>query len=89
MPVLGVTEQELRSIAVPTVVIPGNDKIHAGPTGVLASTLIPGAVLHQLPIPETDRDLIPFDEWAPQEDEIATAFVDLMKQAQRQAEPAK
>jgi pimeloyl-ACP methyl ester carboxylesterase len=89
MPVLGVTEQELRSIAVPTVVIPGNDKIHSGPTGVLASTMIPGAVLHQLPIPATDRELIPFDEWAPQEDEIATAFVDLMKQAQGQTEPAK
>jgi pimeloyl-ACP methyl ester carboxylesterase len=84
MPVLGITEQELRSIAVPTVVIPGNDKIHSEPTGVLAAGLIPGAVLHQLPIPSTERELIPFDEWAPQHDEIATAFVDLMKKAQAQ-----
>jgi hypothetical protein len=81
MPVLGVTEAELRSIAVPTVVIPGNDKIHSGPTGVLASTMIPGAMLHRLPIPSTERELIPFEEWAPQEDEIATVFVNLMKQA--------
>jgi hypothetical protein len=51
--------------------------------------MIPGAVLHQLPIPSTDRELIPFDEWAPQEDEIATAFVNLMKQAQGQLETAK
>ena len=65
----------------PTIVIPGNDRIHSGPTGVHASTLIPHAILHQLPIPLSDRELIPFEEWAPQEDEIATAFAELMKQA--------
>ncbi len=81
LPVLGITEQELRSIAVPTIVIPGNDQIHSGPTGVHASTLIPGAILHQLPIALSNRELIPFEEWAPQEDEIATAFAGLMKQA--------
>jgi pimeloyl-ACP methyl ester carboxylesterase len=81
LPVLGITEQELRSIAVPTIVIPGNDRIHSGPTGVHASTLIPGAILHQLPIPLSDRELIPFEEWAPQEDEIATAFTELMQRA--------
>jgi pimeloyl-ACP methyl ester carboxylesterase len=81
LPVLGISEQELRSIAVPTVVIPGNDKIHSGPTVVHAASLIPGAILHQLPIALSDRELIPFEEWAPQEDEIATAFARLMHQA--------
>jgi pimeloyl-ACP methyl ester carboxylesterase len=85
LPMLGITEQELRSIAVPTIVIPGNDQIHSGPTGVHASTLIPGAILHQLPIALSDRELIPFDEWAPQEDEIATAFAELMKRAEAPA----
>jgi pimeloyl-ACP methyl ester carboxylesterase len=40
-----------------------------------------GAVLHPLPIEDTSRDLIPFEEWAPQEEEIASAFVDLMRRA--------
>ena len=85
LPVLGITEPELRSIAVPSIVIPGNDRIHSGPVGVHASTLIPGAILHQLPITASDRELIPFGEWAPQEDEIAAAFVDLMRKAEPKA----
>jgi pimeloyl-ACP methyl ester carboxylesterase len=81
LPILGVTAAELQSITVPTVVIPGNDMIHSSASGAIAQSQIPGAVLHQLPIEDTNRDLIPFDEWRPQEDEIASAFVDLMHRA--------
>jgi pimeloyl-ACP methyl ester carboxylesterase len=81
MPVLGVSEKELRSVAVPTIVIPGNDRIHSGPSGRIAQSMIPGAQLHELPIKEADADLIPFEDWAPHEDEMAKAFADLMKSA--------
>jgi pimeloyl-ACP methyl ester carboxylesterase len=83
MPVLGVSEQELRSIDVPTIVIPGNDKIHSGPAGRRAHSLVPGAVLHELPIEDTDRELVPYEEWAPNEDEIAAAFIDFMRGARK------
>ena len=76
---MGISEAELRSIKVPTVVIPGNDKTHASANGRTAAKLIPGARLHQLPITDQDVDLIPFDQWAPYEDEIAHAFVDVMR----------
>jgi hypothetical protein len=81
LPILGVTAAELQSITVPTVVISGNDMIHSSASGAIAQSLIPGAILHPLPIEDTSRDLIPFDEWAPQEEEIASAFVDLMRRA--------
>jgi pimeloyl-ACP methyl ester carboxylesterase len=81
LPILGVTAAELQSITVPTVVIPGNDMVHSSASGAIAQSLIPGALLHSLPIEDTSRDLIPFDEWAPQEEEIASAFVDLMHRA--------
>jgi pimeloyl-ACP methyl ester carboxylesterase len=81
LPILGVSEAELHSIAVPTLVIPGNDKIHSGPVGRAAQKLIPGSTLHALPIEDTERDLIPYDEWAPVEDEIAETFVSFMKGA--------
>ena len=81
LPILGVSAAELGSIAVPTLVIPGNDKIHSGPVGRAAQTLIPGSTLHALPIDDTDRDLIPYDEWAPVEDEIAATFVTFMRNA--------
>ncbi len=79
LPVMGVSEPELRSIRVPTVVIPGNDNTHSSASGRTAAKLIPNCQLHQLPIADQDVALIPFEEWAPYEDEIARVFVDFMQ----------
>jgi pimeloyl-ACP methyl ester carboxylesterase len=80
-PVMGVTEQELRSIKVPTVIIPGNDKTHSSASGLTAQKLIPGSELYQLPITDQDVPLIPFPEWGVYEEEIAQVFVDFMQRA--------
>jgi pimeloyl-ACP methyl ester carboxylesterase len=80
-PVMGVTEQELRALRVPTIVIPGNDKTHASASGLVAHRMIPGSKLHRLPIEDQDVPLIPFPEWAPYEDEIADAFAAFIAQA--------
>jgi pimeloyl-ACP methyl ester carboxylesterase len=88
LPVMGVSESELRSIRVPTIVIPGNDKTHSSESGVAAARLIPGAELHRLPITDQDVALIPFDQWAPYEEEITRAFAGFMKrQGKIAAEP--
>ncbi len=79
LPVMGVTEEELRSIKAPTVIIPGNDKVHSSQSGLTAHALIPGSTLHRLPIEDQDVPLIPFPEWAPYEDEIATVFAGFMQ----------
>jgi pimeloyl-ACP methyl ester carboxylesterase len=80
-PVMGVTEQELRALTVPTIVIPGNDKTHASASGLVAHRMIPGSKLHRLPIEDQDVPLIPFPEWAPYEEEIADAFAGFITQA--------
>ena len=80
-PVMGVTEQELRALEVPTIVIPGNDKTHASASGLVAHRMIPGSQLHRLPIEDQDVPLIPFPEWAPYEGEIADAFAAFIAQA--------
>ncbi|HEY1542060.1 MAG TPA: alpha/beta hydrolase [Xanthobacteraceae bacterium] len=80
-PVMGVTEKELGSIKMPTIVIPGNDKTHASASGLAAHRLIPGSRLHRLPIEDQDVPLIPFPDWAPYEDEIADAFVGFIAQS--------
>jgi len=79
LPVMGVSEAELRSIGIPTVVIPGNDKTHSTESGRAAARLIPGAEMHELPIEDQDVALIPFEGWAPYEEEIARVFVDFMR----------
>ena len=78
-PIMGVTEQELRSIKVPTLVIPGNDQTHSSKSGLTAHELIPGSELHRLPITDQDVPLIPFPEWGCYEDEITEVFVDFMR----------
>jgi pimeloyl-ACP methyl ester carboxylesterase len=77
-PVMGVSEAELASIKVPTIVIPGNDKVHSSASGLAAHRLIPGSELHRLPVEDQDVPLIPFPDWAPYEEEIVRAFVNFM-----------
>jgi hypothetical protein len=76
--IMGVTDDQLRSIKAPTIVIPGNDQTHNSASGRAAQKLIPGSKLHQLPIEDKEVPLIGFDEWAPYEPEIAKTFVDFM-----------
>ena len=77
-PVMGVSAEELGSIKVPTIVIPGNDKTHASASGLAAHRSIPGSTLHQLPITDQDVPLIPFPDWAPYVAEIARVFAEFM-----------
>ena len=80
-PVIGISREELNSISVPAIVIPGNDKIHSRSSGLMAHSLIPNAELHELPVEDTGAELVPYAEWAPQEEEIARAFISFMSQA--------
>jgi hypothetical protein len=77
--VAGVTAAELAAIKAPTIVIPGNDKIHNNASGRVAQKAIPGAKLHELPIEDTGADIVPFPQWAPHEAEIARTFAEFMK----------
>ena len=81
MPVIGVSEAELGSIKVPTIVIPGNDNIHSSASGLTAQRLIPGSELYRLPIADQDMTLIPFQQWQQHYPEIARAFDRFMQRA--------
>jgi pimeloyl-ACP methyl ester carboxylesterase len=70
-PMYGVTQAQLGSIKVPSVVIPGNDKTHSMSCGRAIHKLIPGSRLVELPLEDQDVPLIAFPEWAPHEETIA------------------
>lgn len=78
-PVLGMTEQDLRSIAVSTIIVPGNDKTHASSNGRAAAELIPGSELYCLPMEDQDVPLLPFSDWAAHEATLARVFGGFMK----------
>ncbi|NBQ07297.1 MAG: alpha/beta hydrolase [Betaproteobacteria bacterium] len=78
-PVMGVSEETLKAIQVPVLVIPGNDKTHASVNGIAAAQWMPHAQLFQLPIEDQDIDIIPFGEWAHLEPAIAHRVLTFLK----------
>jgi hypothetical protein len=79
-PMYGVTEAQLRSIRVPSVVIPGNDKTHSAAAGRAIQKLIAGSKLVELPLEDQDVPLVPFGEWAPHEETIARAAAQFVRE---------
>jgi pimeloyl-ACP methyl ester carboxylesterase len=78
LPIIGATEQQLRSIAAPACVIPGNDNSHPRRVGENLVTLLPNAELHSLGLKDYDLDLSPRDEWNEREPALAKFFTDFM-----------
>jgi pimeloyl-ACP methyl ester carboxylesterase len=86
-PVLGMEDDVMRAIRVPTIVVPGNDKTHASDNGHAAAALIPGSILYELPIQDQDVPLLPFSDWAPHEETLAGVFSDFMNKVQGSPKP--
>src|SRR5712692_7254499 len=85
LPIIGASEQDLSSIAVPTCIIPGNDKTHNHAVAEAAHRMIAGSELHDLFPGDLDVDLVPPEDWAPKEGEMAATFADFLKRAQAKA----
>ena len=79
LPVIGASESELRSIAVPACVIPGNDRTHPRAVGENMQRLLPAAELHVLFPEQMDVDMVPPEEWAVKEADMAATFVDFLR----------
>jgi pimeloyl-ACP methyl ester carboxylesterase len=85
LPIIGASEQDMNSIAVPTCIIPGNDKTHNHAVAEAAHRMIPGSELYDLFPGDRDIDLVPTEEWEPKEAEMAAVFADFLKRAQAKA----
>jgi pimeloyl-ACP methyl ester carboxylesterase len=81
LPIIGASEEQLRSITVPACVIPGNDNSHPRRVGENLSRLLPNSELHQLMNKDYDADLSPREEWDEKEAEMAELFVDFLNRA--------
>jgi pimeloyl-ACP methyl ester carboxylesterase len=80
-PVIGASEAELRSIAVPACIVPGNDFIHARSAGINVGRLIPRAEVHDIMPAGPDLSEIPFAQWEEREGALAAVFLDFLKRA--------
>src|SRR5712692_4069021 len=85
LPIIGASEQDMNSIKVPTCIIPGNDKTHNHAVAETAHRMIPGSELHDLFPGDLDVDLVPTEDWASKEAEMAAVFVGFLARAQAKA----
>ena len=85
LPVIGASEKDLSSIKVPTCIIPGNDKTHNHAVAEAAHRMIPGSELYDLFPGDLDIDLVPQEDWAPKEGEMAALFAAFLARAQAKA----
>ncbi len=71
LPVIGASEEQLRSIPAPACVIPGNDNTHPKAVGERLAQLLPDAELNILFAEHLDVDVVPAENWAVKEMEMA------------------
>lgn len=84
-PVIGATAEQLQSIKVPTILVPGNDRTHDKAIGERAHSYIRGAEIYHLFPDFQDVDIVPPQEWEHKDDELARVFADFMKRAEAKA----
>ena len=79
LPVIGATGEDLASIGVPVVVVPGCDWIHPMETGRRAQRLMPDAELFEMFTEQLDIEMYPLELWDAREDELAAAFLGFLE----------
>jgi pimeloyl-ACP methyl ester carboxylesterase len=79
LPVIGCTEADLKSIKVPSVIIPGNDRTHGHAVATAAAKLIPGSEVVDMFPGDVDIDIVPMEDWQKREDEMADVLLGFLK----------
>jgi hypothetical protein len=82
LPVVGATEADLRSLAMPVCLIAGNDMVHTPVAARRAHEIIPGSELHHVVEPRPENDLLEsWDQadWRSKEPRLAEVFLDFIK----------
>lgn len=85
LPVIGVTPQQIDLVTMPTLIVPGNDNTHSRVTGEALHDLMPDSELHILYPDHVDEDIVPMEQWAPKEPELAAVFADFIRRHPRAA----
>jgi pimeloyl-ACP methyl ester carboxylesterase len=84
-PVIGVSPTQLRSLTMPTCVIPGNDQVHPRAPGQAAHRLIPNSEYHEV-LTEDRPDLdVALEDWNAKEGLLAAIFIDFLRRTERRA----
>jgi pimeloyl-ACP methyl ester carboxylesterase len=78
-PVIGATTEQLQSVKIPTLIVPGNDKTHARDVGEKAHAIMKGSEIYILFAEQQNIDIVPPQEWEFKDDELAGVFANFIK----------
>ena len=82
-PVIGVSPAQLRSMSMPAVIAPGNDRVHPRLPGQIAHRLMPNAEYREV-LAEDRMDLdIALEDWEAKEGLLAAIFIDFLRRHHR------
>ncbi len=82
-PVIGLSPAELRSMAMPACIIPGNDRVHPRLPAQIAHRLMPNSEYHEV-LTEDRPDLeVALEDWEKKEGLLAAIFIDFLRRTQR------
>lgn len=81
-PVAGLTPAEMRSIALPALIVPGNDRTHPRAVGQMAHRLLAHSEYRDLMGDDLDAD-VDLDGWAKQNGTLASYFIDFLRRQER------
>ncbi len=77
-PVAGLSPTELRGIATPALIIPGNDRVHPRLGGQSAHRLLPRSCYHDILTQDVDLD-IDLPGWEANTGRLASVFIDFLR----------
>jgi pimeloyl-ACP methyl ester carboxylesterase len=75
LPLIGLGEADLRRIAMPSCLVPGDDLTHPSETAAKAAALIPNSELHRITQTDQPVDVTPAEEWQAREGKLVEVFV--------------
>lgn len=78
-PMLGMSNEALQTLRVPTWLVPGNDQTHVARHGREVAALIAACELFELPVTDQAVPSLPFSAWAEHEETLATAMAGFMR----------
>jgi pimeloyl-ACP methyl ester carboxylesterase len=81
-PVAGLTPAEMRSIAHPALIVPGNDRTHPRAVGQTAHRLLANSEYCELMGDDLDAD-VDLDGWARKNGTLAAIFIDFLRRRER------
>ncbi len=81
-PVAGISPPDMRRIALPALVVPGNDWVHPPAAGQAAHRLLPHSVYHEVLTQQVEAD-VDFAGWQRATGTLAARFIDFLRARER------